>query len=381
MKIAMIASNWRDIPGDKNNIFAPGIIILSLADALVDRGHEVTLFAPKNTITKAKLISEDLNSSYHDFPALWKDEQEVYLQVQLQYEMVLLSKAFEMANNGEFDLVHVHKTSLEIYFSQLIPCPMVVTSHLSYLESSGKLPTDADKIRLKKYKDTCYYTALSNFVKNQVDLNFIDTVYNGLDLKNYPFDKYGGEDLLFVGRMIERKGPDTAVKIANDLRKKLKLIGDIRPSKVNRAYWEGLESEIKRTSYCEYLGFLNYKTMYPYYQKAKVLLFPIREPESFGMAIIEAMACGTPVVAFDLGPASEIIKDGETGFVCPLNDVEAMAQAVNKIYSMSEEEYQQMRKNCRRHVENKFTVNHMVEGYEKVYEQVIKDWQKRKGLW
>lgn len=376
MKIAMIASNWRDISSDTNNIYAPGIIILSLVDLLVERGHDVTLFAPKNTKTKAKLISEGLNSSYHDFRSLWDKDQEVYLQIQLQYEMVLLSKAFEMANNGEFDLVHVHKTLLEVYFSKLIPCPMVVTSHLPYLESLGKLSTDADKIRLKKYKNICYYTALSDFVKNQVDLNFVSTIYNGLDLKNYPFDQSGGDHLLFVGRMIERKGPDVAVKLADDLKKKLKLIGDIRPSKINRTYWTALESEIKRTSYCEYLGFINYKKMYQYYQKAKVLLFPIREPESFGMAIIEAMACGTPVIAFDLGPVSEIIENGKTGFICPPNDINAMANAVKKIYAMDEKEYQQMRKNCRSRVENKFTTYHMADGYEKVYHKVIEDYKK-----
>lgn len=379
MKIAIVASNWWPIPGGVNNIFAPGVIILSLADNLVERGHDVTLFAPKDTQTKAKLISENLNSAYDDYQSEWREDFASYMQIEQQYEMVLLSKAFEMAKENQFDLIHVHKTNLEIYFSQLISCPMLVTSHNSYLNPPmGSIFSQADEIRLKKYKNNCYYAALSNFMKKEADLNFVDVIYHGIDLIKYPFNQEGGKSLLYVGRMVKRKGPDSAIKIADALLKPLKLIGDIRPSKINQAYWQEIEKAINNSANSEYLGFRPHNQMSFFYQQSKILLFPIREPESFGLTLIEAMACGTPVVAFDQGPVKEIVQDGITGFVCPADDIGGMVKAVKKIYEMSDNEYQKMRHNCRKHVEENFTVKKMVDGYEKVYGKVIEDWKKRK---
>lgn len=378
MKIGIIASNWRPVPGGEKNIFAPGLIIKSIADGLVDLGHDVTLFAPEGTVTRAKLMSEGLKSAFEDYHNEWQNDLATFLQIEQEYEMVLLSKAFEMANDSKFDIIHVHKTNIEPFFANFINCPMVITSHNSYLKAKAPIFSKADTIRLKKYKNNCYYTALSKFIQNEVDLNFVGVVHNGISLGKYPFSKNGGNDLLYVGRMIESKGPDLAIEIAKKTKKDIKLLGDIRAGKQNQIFWEKLKEKIDESKVIDYVGFVSYEKVSKYYQDAKILVVSIREPESFGLTMVESMACGTPVIAFDVGGVREIIKDGDTGYICPSGDVEAMVRAVEKIYQMSEDEYQNMRRVCRKHVEENFSSKKMVSGYEKVYKKVLEDWENRK---
>lgn len=373
MRIGLIASNWRPIPGGKDNVYAPGVIIQMLADGLIDRGHQVTLFAPEGTRTKAKLISLGLKSAYEDYQQEWRQDLATFLQIEQAYEMILLSEAFEMAKDGDFDLVHVHKTNIEPFFANFINCPMLITSHHSYLKAKAPIFSMADKMRLAKYKNVCYYTALSEFIKKEIDLNFVDIVPNGLEMEKYPFNETGGKDLVFVGRMISSKGPDLALKIAEKAQKRILMIGDIRVGKTNQEFWQKLTSKITESSFAEYIGFVTNDKIASYYQKAKMIVIPNLEPEAFGLVAVEAMACGTPVVAFDIGPIREIVQDGQTGYIVPANNLDAMVKSIQKIYNMSEGEYLNLRQRCRRHVEKRFTKDIMIDGYIDAYQKVIED--------
>ncbi|MEK7142637.1 MAG: glycosyltransferase family 4 protein [Patescibacteria group bacterium] len=383
MKIAILASNQRPIPSPPDLIFAPGVLIYEMTEELVRRGHDLTLFAPEGTKTSAKLVTAGTKSSYEEFAAggdfIQKRAANLheYTRQSIQYELLMAAVAFESIDKNDFDIVHSHKTLHEIYFTNFIDKPCVFTFHdPPQREAASRI----DVLRLKKYAKTGYFVSVSNFQRTGIEfLNFIDTVYHGIKIDDFEFSEGGDEGLLFVGRLEKKKGADIAVKVAKMTNKKLTLIGDpVIQKPEEKAYFDELSREIDKKQ-INYLGHVPFNRMVKYYRNRKAFLFPIRSQESFGLVMIEAMACGTPVVAFDRGSVPEIIKDGETGFICPPDDIEAMVKAVKRIYEMPEEKYRQMRQNCRKHVEENFTVERMVNGYEKVYQKVIDDWKEKHG--
>lgn len=371
MRIGLIASNWRPIPGGEHNIYAPGALILALANGLVDKGHDVTLFGPKGTKTKAHLISEGLSSAYDDYPDLWNNDLAMFLQIEQVYEMMIISKAFEMANNGHFDILHAHKTNIEPFFSNLVSTPLVVTQHHSYTRTKAELVSPADTLRIKKYRSSVHYTAISHFMTTEVALNYVGVVYNGVNIDQFTYaENNNRQGILFCGRIRPEKGPDVAIQVAQDLNQKMTIVGDRRTGKSNTEFWRHIEPSFNNPL-IYYAGFIPQYHIAPYYQAAKVTVLPIRTPEPFGLVMAESMACGTPVVAFDLGAAREIIDHGKTGFLVKPNDTKSMIQAVRHIIEMDKEQYQEMQRACRTKVEQNFTEAKMIEGYEKVYQKIL----------
>ncbi|KKQ17932.1 MAG: Glycosyl transferase, group 1 [Berkelbacteria bacterium GW2011_GWA1_36_9] len=379
MKIAILASNRKPIPSPKDLIFAPGVIIYELVEGLVRKGHDVTLFAPEGTKTTAKLITAGTKSLYEDF----SDNQnfakkrasniEEYLLKDVQYELLMASTAFEYIKKNKFDIVHSHKTLHEIYFSKLIDTPCLFTFHDI---SKREIPNDISLRRLKKYTKTAYFVSISDSQRHGLEfLNFVDTVYNGVKIEDFKFSN-GDKNLLFVGRIDISKGADTAVKLALETKRPLLIVGDVAYNSPGLKIFNKIKKHIDNER-IKYLGHVQFDKIKDIYKQAKVLLFPIQQSDSFGLVMIEAMACGTPVIAFNLGSVPEIIKNGQTGFICPVGDTNAMIKAIRKIYEMTESEYQKMRQNCRQHVEENFTIEKMVDGYEKVYEKVIRDWKSK----
>ena len=189
MKIGLIASLARPIPGGEKNIFAPGVLILALANGLARKGHDITLFAPRDTKTKSKLISEGMMSAYDDLNKYFTDDKATFIQLERDYDLILTSKAFEMAKEGKFDILHSHRVVPEIYFTDFINTPVVFTNHSPYGQTVGGITTKADILRNKKYAKSCYYTALSNYIQKSIKLNFVATVYNGLPDLNFPLHR------------------------------------------------------------------------------------------------------------------------------------------------------------------------------------------------
>lgn len=259
---------------------------------------------------------------------------------------------------------------------QLFPLPTLHTFHRSL-----DLKSKDEKEILLRYK-SLNFSSISNS-QRALDLNFLDTVYNSVNsTKYYPTNSCPNKSLLWVGRLTDKKGPAEALSVAQSLGLKLLLLGHVTDKKY-------FEENIKKFSTNDNITIIINSLqddVIRNYQNSYLTLFPIKWDEPFGLVMIESMACGTPVVAFANGAAPEVIKDGETGFlVNPSDDdikgdfiikktgIEGLQEAVQWVYGLSENEYRKMRKNCRKLVEEKFTVEKMVDNYEKVYERILKE--------
>ncbi len=371
MRIAILASNYirippraKDVP--KGTSGATEEIVSRITEELVMRGHKVTLFASGDSRTKADLVSVTPHATGKD--------KNIGLGPHEPYEYALISKAYQMANEGKFDIIHSHYDIKSAFFSPLVHIPTVSTLHS---------PLDRISPAIKRFNNSQYFVSISDAQRKAIpDLNYIATIYHGLDLSDYPFDERGGDHLVWVGRISPDKGTDLAIKVAQHLGMKLLILGWAK-QKYMKYYSEKVRPFIDGKSIINH-GFISRKSLKKYLMKAKALIFPVRWEEPFGLVMIEAMACGTPVVAYAHGSVPEVVSDGETGFIveneseksgkCKIKTtgLEGLIEGVSKLYRLSEEEYSNIRKNCREHVEKKFTIKQMIDGYEDVYQKILK---------
>lgn len=371
MKIAIIAGNRKPIPSSRENVFAPGSIIKGLVDNLTALGHETVFFGPKDSdVNATRIISENLNSVHTDFSQIRQENPHLYLANELQYEMVLLSKAFETINSeGDFDLVHVHKYDKEIFFSNFINVPMLVTGHGMYSEA---INTEADRIRYEKYKSSCYYVNVSEYHKfGAEDLNFVAKIPWGVDPLAFPFNPDGGDDLLFLSRMIRRKRPDFAIEVAESARKNLLLAGQKGIEAEHVEYWDQIKHLFEK-EHVKFLDHIPFDETHKYFGHSKALLLPLEIGEPMPVTALEAMACGTPVIASDISPMNEIVVDGVTGFLVDKDDKDAWVHAIEKIDSID-------RQKCRQRFEAEYTWEKMTERYVEAYKTTIENWKIRKA--
>jgi glycosyltransferase involved in cell wall biosynthesis len=371
MKIAILASNFIRIPPRQQDVpmgysGAPEQIVHRITEGLVKKGHQVTLFASGDSRTAASLISVT--------PIASAKNKNIGVGLHESFEYLLISRAYQMAKNGSFDIIHSHFDRKSAYFAPLVATPTVSTLH-SPLEKVREI--------LKEYKNSQYYVSISNEQRHALpDLNYVATIYHGIDLPTYLFDDREGSYLLFVGRIVPEKGAHIAIKVSRSLRIKLILLG--WAARKNMKYYQEKVKPYIEGKNIENHGYINRESLKEYLRKAKMLLFPISWEEPFGLVMIEAMACGTPVVAYARGSVPEIVIDGVTGFIVNYSDndqrgewiikktgLEGFIEAVNRLNSMSKKDYQRMRMNCRKHIEEKFTVEKMVEGYERAYQKVL----------
>lgn len=374
MKIALLPLGHRALPTGGKSIFAPGVIATRIAEELTRRGHQVEVFAPADSHIKAKVKSLNLESMFGRYHDLKEKQPALYLELLYQYELFVASALAEESKN--YDLIHAHDYRKIIYFSKFLSCPIVYTYHGSPVDD---LANEIDKKRFQRFYNNNYFVAVS---KQQVELgkkylNFVGVVHHGVDVNKILYTKGSSDELLFVGRLMKRKGPDIAIKIAQTLNRPIRLVGAPYPTPEDRRYFQELVEPLINSKNVIYEGMVHHSRVYNFYRNAKVLLFPIDWEEPFGLVVPEANACGTPVVAFARGSMPELIKGGVNGFLVNPGDIDGMVKAVKKIYEMPADQYQAMRRACRKHVEANFTVEKMVDGYEAVYQKVIADWQKR----
>lgn len=358
----------------KDKIFAPKQLFLNLADGLVSKGHEVYVYASPDTKTKARLIGGDLELIEHDFTSpkfrgLERITRRKYAHAmtRIEYEVDLTVKAYLHAKEKKLQIMHLYHDFMAHYVNTIVPIKTVYSIH-----DPRPKPHYIDHWRLRNFRNDNYIFISQSQHKNFSGLaRSVGVVYHGIELNKFPFQESGGSYLAFLGRYIREKGVLEAIAAAKAIGLPLKMIGD----DVYRAlpyYQEKVLPHLKK-GVVEDETFLREGDRAKFLQNAKALLFPILWDEPFGMVMIEAMAVGTPVIAFDRGSVSEVVKDGVTGFVVsPKEGVRGLVSAIKKLQSLSVEEYQKMRAACRAHVEKNFTVEKMVEGYEEVYKKVIK---------
>src|SRR3989338_3136973 len=347
MKIALLASPYLSVPPKKYG--GTEKIVSLLADGLVELGHDVTLFATGDSQTRAKLISvfpSELGNS-----GLKKDDG---LMPLIHYTECIRRKK-------EFDIIHNHGQYLAMFLAEYSKTPVVHTIHGSYYPE--EIPEEKRKV-LQTFKSHRFISISDNQRGGMSDLNFVATVYNGIDVSQFHYtEKPRGDYLLWVGRIIAKKGPLTAIETAKKTNIPLVIAAAIDPA--DMPYYE---KEIKPHidgKFISYIGEINHHTSEELYGNALCTLFPITWHEPFGLVMVESMACGTPVVAYNIGSVPEIIVSGKTGFIVEIESgVEGLSHAVRKIGSIQ-------RGDCRAHVLEHFTKEKMVEGYEQVYKKVL----------
>lgn len=348
MRIALVAPPFLPIPPRAYG--GTEKIVASIADGLVSHGHDVTLFASGDSKTKAKLVS--ILPKSLGIKAIVKDSALVPL---LEYnECVKREK--------EFDIIHSHAEYLGLFALNKAKTPVVHTWHGSYYE--GETTEEKRKV-LKEFKTSNFITISDNQRGGIPELNYIATVYNGIDVSKYSFsDSKEGKYLLWVGRMAKEKGPLDAIRTAKKLNIPLILIGAI--DVFEQDYFNKV---IKPEINTKLITFISEETapekLNEFYKNAICTLFPISWHEPFGLVIIESMASGTPVVAYDMGSISEILRNGLNGYyVDRYSGIQGLADAVKKIGGID-------RRSCRQYIEENFSVSRMVDNYEKVYAKLL----------
>jgi glycosyltransferase involved in cell wall biosynthesis len=307
----------------------------NIADGLVARGWDVTLFASGDSVTTARLHAV-VERGYEEDRSIDPKVAE-YLHI---------PEAFEHA--AEFDLIHSHYDFMALAYSRLVRTPMVTTIH--GFSSPRILPV------YRKYRDG-YFVSISNSDRLP-GLNYIATVYNGIDLSLYRFQERGGEDLIFLGRIHPDKGVHLAIEVAQLSGRHLVIAGIIQDSKY---FEERVKPHLDGTA-IRFVGPVDVAGKNELFARAYALLHLNTIPERFGLVLAEANAAGVPVIAMDLGSCREVISDGVTGFL--VDDVAGAERCLGKVPQI-------VRRACRQRVEQCFSVETMVQQYESVYSTIL----------
>ncbi|MGZ5117824.1 MAG: glycosyltransferase family 4 protein [Burkholderiales bacterium] len=340
MRIALVAPLFESVPP---RLYGGTERIVSyLAEELVGQGHDVTLFASGDSVTRARLVpcvphSLRLESSCQDA---------------LAYHIIMLDRVFEMA--PAFDVIHFNIDYLHFPLSRLSGVPQVSTLH-------GRL----DLLELVPLYERFHKMPLVSISDNQRTplprANWLGTVYHGIPNDLYELRETHGEYLAFLGRISPEKRPDRAIEIARRCGINLRIAAKV--DRVDQAYFKERIEPLLHDPLIEYVGEIGEREKREFLGNARALLFPIDWPEPFGLAIIEAMACGTPTIAYRCGSVPEVLADGVNGYIVD-NESEAVA-AVERIEQFD-------RRRCREAFEQRFTVARMAQDYVAVYRKICK---------
>ena len=340
MRIAQVAPLAESVPPQLYG--GTERVVSWLTEELVRRGHEVTLFASADSRTSARLIAAcpraiRLDESLPDAGALYA---------------VQLSQVFERAS--EFDIIHCHIDPLAFPFAKLVRTPLVHTLH-GRLDLPGLVPL------FRHFHDAALVSISDAQREPLTDLDWRATVYHGLPLRDMSVGDGRGGYLAFLSRISPEKRPDLAIDVARRVGLPLRIAAKI--DEQDREYFERDIAPLLADPLVEFVGELGDEDKGAFLGDALGLLFPIDWPEPFGLVMIEAMACGTPVVARPCGSVPEVIEDGHTG--CLGDTVEELAHAVKRLDRID-------RRACRASVERRFSVTSMADGYEAVYRALLR---------
>ena len=342
MRIAQIAPLWIPIP--PYTYGGTELVVSWLCDELVRRGHQVTLFATNDSKTSANLVPIWPQS-------LWRAKlRSPHAVFSLLYEKLI-------SLQDQFDIIHDHCEFYTAPYSRFLKPPVVTTLHHPLTEETT--------ILYKKFPNINYVAISKNQKRSGPGINIVRVIYHGLPLEKYPFNPSPQDYLLWLSRIGPDKGIAEAIDIAKLSGEKLIISGNILPQYAD--YFEFRIKPLIDGKQIQFVGASDFEKKVDLFRRAKALLYPIRRPEPFGLVVIEAMACGVPVIAYKEGSMPELIKDGKTGFL--VNNKEEMANALKRISQIN-------RLTCHRHVAKKFTVEKMVNKYEALYNKLIKKYKK-----
>ena len=352
LRIALVAPLAERVPPRKYG--GTELVIANIANGLVERGHAVTLLARSDSRTKARLVP-----FYHPDPRARSRYASRGYMVPNYWQTLELGWVFERAK--QFDVMHFHIGSTFFPYTRLVRTPCVLTLH-------GRLNTTESAKVHNAYREIPLVSISNNQRTPLPKLNFIRTVYNGISMASHPMGQGKGGYLAFLGRMSPEKGPVQAIQAAK--RANMRLIMAAKVDTVDQAYFTKKVRPLIDGKQVKFLGEVGHAAKIQLLQNAVGLLALIQWEEPFGLFMTEAMACGTPVIATHRGSVPEIVAHGETGFV--VRDVAGAVGAVKRLHDID-------RAACRARVEKLFSVEAMVDGYEQVYEKLVRKSEARKS--
>ncbi|HEX4783071.1 MAG TPA: glycosyltransferase family 4 protein [Candidatus Sulfotelmatobacter sp.] len=339
MRIAQVAPLYESVPprlyGGTERVVA------WLTEKLVSFGHDVTLFASGDSVTNARLVPACKK-------ALRLDEDCVD---PIAHHALMVEKVFEQAE--DFDLIHFHIDYLHFSRSRRVQVACVTTLH-------GRQDVP-DLVPLYKEFSEVPLVSISDSQRQPLPwVNWVGTVHHGLPGDSLALNKEGGDYLAFLGRVSPEKGLVRAIEIAIRAGKKLKIAAKV--DRGDRNYFEHQVKPLLNHPLIEFIDEIGASEKQDFLGNAAALLFPIEWPEPFGLVLIEAMACGTPVIGHPYGSVPEIIPDGVAGFL--VRNLDEGVEAVNRLSEID-------RRDCRRHFELNFTDDRMARDYLRLYNQLI----------
>jgi glycosyltransferase involved in cell wall biosynthesis len=336
----MLSPPWIPVP-------APGYggieeVVRLLCDGLAARGHDVTLFAPPGSDSRAAVV-----------PVLEEAHPDEIQKA--QYEADHVARAFAevdaAAERGEpFDVIHDHVGHTALAMADRVSAPLVHTLHGPFDEAACRFYAQHGR------KARIVAISQAQLDSAPPEMGGGDVVHNPIDCSEWPFRAEKDDFLLWIGRMSPDKGPQRAITAAREAGAPLVLAGPVQPGQ-EAFFAEEVEPQLGRDG-VEYIGEAGSERKRDLYLRARALLMPIRWPEPFGLVMVESLACGTPVIAFPEGSAPEVVEHGRTGFV--VEDEHAMAEAVERLHEIDPAD-------CRAACERRFGVAAVVAGYEEVY--------------
>ncbi len=339
MRIAQVAPLYESVP--PRDYGGTERVVAWLTEELIRMGHEVTLFAAGDSKTSAHLVAPCARSLRTDPDC--KD--------QMALHVLLLEQVFKRAR--EFDLIHFHIDYLHFPLSRRDNIPHVTTLH-------GRLDNPELGPLYREFREMPLIS-ISDAQRNPLPwAKWLATVHHGLPPDLHTLGNGSGGYLAFLGRISPEKGIDRAIEIAKRCRMPLKVAAKVDAA--DRAYYESKIKPLLDHPLIQFLGEIGGAAKNDFLRDAKALLFPIDWPEPFGLVMIEAMACGTPVIGCSCGSVPEVIEDGVTGFI--VHDWEACVDAVHNVGHIS-------RRRCREVFDRRFTSRRMANDYVRVYERLL----------
>jgi glycosyltransferase involved in cell wall biosynthesis len=316
-------------------------VVSYLTEELVQQGHDVTLFASGDSITSARLAATTRRSLRLD----------KHCVDQLAHHVLMLERVVQRA--ASFDVIHFHVDYLHFPYSRRNATPQLTTLH-------GRLDLPDLMPLYREFRDMPVVSISAAQREPLPFAKWVGTVYHGLPRALYRFRPDRGEYLAFIGRIAPEKRVDRAIEIAKRAGLPLKIAAKV--DDVDREYYETLIKPLLDDPRIEYLGEIGEGEKDEFLGGARALLFPIDWPEPFGLVMVEAMACGTPVIAFGGGSVPEIIDEGQTGFI--VDDLDDAVAAVHRVGELD-------RRRCREVFEERFTATRMARDYLELYSTLL----------
>jgi glycosyltransferase involved in cell wall biosynthesis len=339
LRIAQVAPLYESVPPKLYG--GTERVVAYLAEELVRRGHDVTLFAASDSTVKVPLavgVPQSLRLSGLDHLAP-------------SFHLPMLSQVYDHADR--FDIIHSHLEYWSFPLARLVSVPSLSTMH-------GRLDLNELAPIYRHYRDLPVVSISNEQRRPLPEMNWVGTVYHGLPRNLLRFNSGPGSYLAFLGRISPEKRPDLAIEVARRSGMPLKIAAKV--DRVDREYFESVVKPLLSTPGVEFIGEINDAQKSEFLGGALALLFTVDWPEPFGLVMIEALACGTPVIARPCGSVPEVLRDGVTGLMA--SSVDDLVGAVAKVRNIS-------RRTCRKEFKTRFTAEVMAADYERIYYQLI----------